>query len=181
MSEHFDRTVSEVINLEGGYVNDPQDSGGETNYGVTAAVARANGYTAPMRELPLYVAKRIYKSQYWDTLRLDEIAALSAPIAHKMFDIAVNCGVGVAGAFLQRSLAALNDAATAYGELKVDGVVGPITVYALHSYIESRRASGEANLLKALNGQQAVRYIEIVEKRPKDRRFINGWFNNRVG
>ena len=180
MSEHFERTVTDVINLEGGYVNDPKDSGGETKFGITAAVARANGYGGPMRDMPVMVAKRIYKAQYWDTLRLDEIAALSPLIAHEMFDTAVNSGVAVAGMFLQRALTALNDRATSYPDLVVDGVVGPMTVHALHSYMETRRAAGEVVLLRALNGQQATRFLEIVERRPKDERFLFGWIANRV-
>ena len=39
-----DRIINAIIDREGGYVDEPDDSGGETNYGVTKAVARANGY-----------------------------------------------------------------------------------------------------------------------------------------
>ena len=46
MSLLKDDTINHIIEIEGGYVNDPNDSGGETNYGVTEKVARDNGYYA---------------------------------------------------------------------------------------------------------------------------------------
>ena len=45
--------IDGVIAREGGYVNDPRDAGGETNWGITKAVARANGWAGPMRQLSL--------------------------------------------------------------------------------------------------------------------------------
>ena len=53
------RVIDAILRAEGGYVNDPQDKGGETNYGITVAVARANGYTGPMRDLTVAVARDI--------------------------------------------------------------------------------------------------------------------------
>jgi lysozyme family protein len=43
----FDREFEKLIDVEGGYTNNPDDSGGETMWGVTIAVARRNGYTGP--------------------------------------------------------------------------------------------------------------------------------------
>lgn len=45
-------------------MNDPSDKGGETNYGITVATARANGYKGAMRDLPLQTAKDIYRNEY---------------------------------------------------------------------------------------------------------------------
>ena len=53
------RAIDAILRAEGGYVNDPQDKGGETNYGITVAVARANGYAGPMRDLPVAMARAI--------------------------------------------------------------------------------------------------------------------------
>ena len=58
------RTIDAILRAEGGYVNDPADKGGETNYGITVAVARANGYTGPMRDLPVAMARAIYTARY---------------------------------------------------------------------------------------------------------------------
>ena len=57
--------IDAVLDREGGYTNHPADRGGETNHGITAAVARANGYAGTMRDLPLDTALTIYRKLYW--------------------------------------------------------------------------------------------------------------------
>ncbi|MGY0794306.1 glycoside hydrolase family 108 protein [Azospirillum argentinense] len=174
------KIVAEIIGREGGYSNNPADSGGETMYGVTAAVARANGYTGPMRDMPRATAERILAAEYCDAIALDALEALSAPIAAEMADTAVNLGVGVAGRFLQRALNVFNKGGTLYPDLAVDGRPGPRTVAALRSYLLLRGRAGETAMLRALNALQGARYIELAEARPKDEAFVYGWISNRV-
>lgn len=176
----FERALEHVFGVEGGFVDDPRDSGGATKYGITEAVARANGYVGHMRDMTPDDARRIYRAQYWDTLRLDEIATLSEPIALELFDTAVNCGIGVAGKFLQRALNALNREQADYPDVTADGVVGPMTVSALKSYLYRRGAGGERVMLRTLNSLQGARYVELAEKRQKDEAFLFGWMANRV-
>lgn len=45
--------INEIINSEGGYVNDPSDSGGETKYGITFATARSCGITKQIEDLTI--------------------------------------------------------------------------------------------------------------------------------
>ena len=59
MSELKTHTINEIIKVEGGVVNDPNDSGGATNFGITEQVAREYGYTNDMRDLPRVAAVRI--------------------------------------------------------------------------------------------------------------------------
>lgn len=59
--DKIDLMVEKVLKSEGGYVNNPKDKGGETKYGITVAVARANGYKGNMRNLPKQTAIDIYK------------------------------------------------------------------------------------------------------------------------
>ena len=59
---NIEQYLDELIKREGGYVNNPADRGGATKYGITEAVARANGFKGNMKDLPLEVAKAIYKS-----------------------------------------------------------------------------------------------------------------------
>ena len=69
----FDKAFDLLIGNEGGYVNNPKDPGGETNWGITKAVAVANGYAGDMRTMPKETAKSIYKKMYWDKLQCDQL------------------------------------------------------------------------------------------------------------
>ncbi len=176
----FERAFKHTVGIEGGFVDDPRDSGGATNFGITERVARANGYTGLMPDMTIEFARSVYKQQYWDTLRLDEIAELSESISAEMFDTGVNCGIAVAGKFLQRSLNALNRESRDYPDMTVDGIVGPMTVSALRSYLAKRSSGGEIVMLRALNALQGERYIVLAETRQKDEAFVFGWMLNRV-
>lgn len=176
----FDSCIDKVLGVEGGYVNDPNDSGGETNWGITVAVARAFGYTGSMRMMTREQAKTIYRQRYWDSLKLDDVYALSQDIAHELFDTSVNLGVDAAGRFLQRALNVLNRGAAMYPDVTVDGRVGPMTIAALREYLRQRGKTGEVVMMRALNSLQGSFYIELAERRAKDEAFVFGWLSNRV-
>lgn len=116
---NFDQAFDLLLGHEGGYSNHPDDPGGETMWGITIAVARANGYSGPMRFMPRDKAKAIYKKAYWDKVRADE---LPEAVRFGVFDAAVNSGVRQAAKFLQRA-AGVDD----------DGVIGPKTMAAVKS------------------------------------------------
>lgn len=162
--------ITNLLAAEGGYVNDPRDSGGETNYGITVAVARENGYTGAMRELPRQVAIDIYLKKYWHSVRGDE---LPPSVSIEVADTAVNMGVQTAAIFLQRAISVLHPSA----QLKIDGNIGAKTVAAVAEYCELRDA---AVLVRALNCLQGARYIELAESREKNKAFVYGWIKNRV-
>jgi lysozyme family protein len=172
--------IDNLLRIEGGYVNDPADAGGETNWGITVAVARAYGYTGPMRDMPQATARAIYERRYWLEPRFDRIHAVAPAIAEELLDTGVNMGQGVAARFLQRALNVLNDQAKLYPDLTVDGQIGPMTVQALTRFLEARGIEGVRTLLATLNGLQAVRYIEICEAKPSQERFAYGWLSKRV-
>ncbi len=163
--------INHIIKVEGGYVDDPSDSGGETNFGITKKVAVANGYLGDMMDMPKQVASDIYTERYWYAISADKMPDM---IAKEVVDTAVNMGVSRAGKFLQRSLSALNDI-----DLTIDGNIGPATISALNLYMMTR--NDQETLVKMLNSLQGAFYIELTEKRSKDRKFIYGWFKNRVG
>lgn len=169
--------IDDIIHVEGGFVDDPNDSGGATNYGITEAVARSYGYTGHMRDLPRSVAFDIYVAKYWDAVLADKIRVISNPVAAEVVDTAVNMGTGRAGTFLQRSLNVLNDRGRLYPDIKIDGRIGPGTISALESLVKIR---GDATLVKMLNCLQGAFYVDLAERREKDEKFINGWFKNRV-
>ena len=102
----FDDAFEIIVGNEGGYSNDPNDPGGATRFGITEAVARANGYEGDMKELPLDKAKSIYKAKYWDAISGDN---LLWPLSLFVFDAAVNQGNDAAIKLLQKSVGVAQD------------------------------------------------------------------------
>lgn len=167
----LDQIIDATIKAEGGYVNDPADRGGSTKYGITERVARANGYVGNMRDLPLQTARDIYFHEY---ATKPGFVSFPSQVAAELFDTGVNMGTATATKFLQRAVNAL-----AGSGIAVDGKMGPATRSAVNTYLQSRGNAVDI-LVKALNGLQCTRYIEIVEANPSQRKFINGWIANRV-
>lgn len=85
MSDNFDRAFSVVVGIEGGYVNDPEDPGGETKYGLSK---RANP-DLDIKNLTLDQAKDRYLTRYWNPYGLDRLEWGKALL---VFDTAVNGG-----------------------------------------------------------------------------------------
>ena len=177
MSDLKKKIIDEIIKAEGGFVDDPNDSGGATNLGITEAVARENGYTGAMIDLPYKFAFNIYASKYWDSVCADELLSVSEDLAAEVVDTAVNMGPGRAGKFLQRCLNSLNDRAGLYMDIVVDGDIGPRTVAAVRYYALARDVSV---MVKALNCLQGAFYIQLAERREKDESFVYGWLRMRV-
>lgn len=131
----FDEAFEKLLGHEGGYVNHPDDPGGETNWGITIRVARENGYNGAMREMPQSVAKEIYRKRYWAPVYGDLLPAI---VRYAMFDAAVNSGVGQAARWLQRAVGVADD-----------GRIGPVTL----------RAVGQASPDKLLRSMLAQRLL----------------------
>jgi len=166
--------IEHTISLEGGYVNNPNDSGGATNFGITESVARDNDYFDEMSEMPKAVAFEIYDREYWNKIHGDEVIKHSELIANEMMDTAVNMGCSRAVKFLQRSLNVLVEDV----ELDVDGLMGGQSLSALTQYMNHR--NDDVTLCKALNCLQGAYDIELAERREKDKDFVYGWLRNRV-
>ena len=114
----FSRAFDLLITHEGGFSNHPDDPGGATMYGVTEAVARAEGYTGAMRDLTLDFAKQVYRKRYWDACRCDQ---MPDQLRYPLFDAAVNSGPGQAIKWLQAAVG-----------VKADGAIGPVTQQAVN-------------------------------------------------
>jgi len=150
-------------------------------WGITVAVARAFGYTGPMKDMSQQTARDIYAQRYWHAPRFNDISTLSEPVAEEMLDTGVNMGPSVAGKFLQRALNVLNQGDKAYPNIAVDGAVGNMTLAALKAFLAARGKAGETVLVRMLNAQQSVRYIELAEAKVSQETFEYGWQLNRVG
>jgi lysozyme family protein len=106
----FDVAMQLIKRLEGGYVNDSKDKGGETKFGISK-----NAYPdLDIANLTYREAVAIYRRDYWDTIRGDDLPPAVALI---VFDHAVNAGVSVAAKLLQDLVG-----------VSQDGIVGPHTI-----------------------------------------------------
>ena len=179
-SDAFAQAWEYTGTAEGGYSDNPNDSGGPTNHGITQKVARAHGYTGDMRDLTPEIALEIAKKEYWDVLSLDGVAEVSVELAQELFDTGFNAGTRKAGTFLQRSLNALNRRGKEYDDIVVDGAPGEKTLNALRAYAAKRKVEGLHVLLVLLNSLQGAFYLELTERREKDEEFLYGWIKNRV-
>jgi lysozyme family protein len=176
----IDSMIEGVIGREGRYSNHPSDTGGETMWGITKRVARANGYSGPMRQLPRETAKAIYYNQYVQKPGFAGVMAHSERIAEELVDTGVNMGPAHPALFLQQALNALNAQGKHYSDIVEDGDIGPATLNALKAYLKKRGKEGEDVMLKALNALQGARYIALARGRGKNEDFLYGWLRTRL-
>lgn len=110
MKENFPRALEALLKHEGGFVNHPDDPGGMTNLGVTAAVwALWVGHPVnekQMRALTINAVAPLYKRKYWDACKCDDFVS---GLDYCVFDLAVNSGVGRAIKLLQSCVGATPD------------------------------------------------------------------------
>jgi len=154
MLTEFNDIIEVVLHHEGGYVNDPKDPGGETNFGI----AKRSHPDVDIKNLTKEGAKEIYKEVYWDGNKVDD---LPKELKHIYFDMCVNQGKSRAVKILQR-------AANAKGaNLKVDGGLGPMTLRAiLKSKVELQR----------VRAYRIKYYADLVTRKPDLEKFYYGWF-----
>lgn len=177
----IDELIHAVIDREGGFTNHPADRGGATRFGITEAVARANGYVGDMRHFARPAAVAIYRRVYWVRPGFDRVAEAAPKVAAELFDTGVNMGPSVATAFLQRALNALNRGASDYPDVLLDGRVGAQTLDALACFLKRRGPTAETVLVKAIEALQGERYLTLAEQRPANEAFLYGWLANRIG
>lgn len=169
--------VAAVLSVEGGYVNNPKDPGGETNHGVTVAVARENGYTGSMKELPVETAQEIYMKKYIESPNFLPMVEVQPAVAEKLVDAGVNTGPARPSRWFQQSLNALSNDGKLFPQTSVDGKVGSHTV---QTYRELEKVRGKVKAcqltLKLLDAYQATYYVSI-----NNPTFTAGWIDHRIG
>lgn len=172
--------IDDLIEREGGYVNDPNDSGGATKYGITKTVAYNNGFRGDMSELPLELAKEIYRKEYWFDPKFDKIAEIDESMGEMLLNFGVLAGPMTATKMLQRAINVLNRQATDYPDINCDGVLGPLTLNALRIFVGKRGSEGKKVARGMLAAQFSVYLIECAERNPKNEMFQYGWQLMRV-
>jgi len=167
---NFDKAFERVLKNEGGYVNDPDDAGGETYKGVARnrnpawvgwirvdILKQGRGFPANCEtDKSLQAAvKELYRVNYWHKIRGDEID--SQAIAQSIFDFGVNAGPILSSRLAQYVCGS-----------KADGVIGEKTLKKLN-------AIEEALFLSQFALAKIARYVNICERSPKNKKYFFGW------
>ena len=153
MLKTFDEIIEQVLEHEGGFVDDPTDRGGETKYGISKRAYPDEDIKA----LTVERAKELYKRDYWDRFK---VANLHDRIRHIYFDMCVNMGGGRATKILQEACNSKNSY-----KIDVDGGIGKNTIKASANLEDFR-----------LRAYRVMFYAELVMKKPEQMKFWVGWF-----
>jgi lysozyme family protein len=135
---------------EGGYGNDPDDAGGETNFGLD----KRSHPELDLKNITKAQAIAVYWQHYWLPYAPDHFADEDTK---KLFDVAVNTGFRQANKFLQRAVGADDD-----------GVIGPETIRAVV-------AANPHTIHLSISHQQAAFYEALAAARPSQEKFLRGW------
>ena len=156
----FKLYAPKLLQLEGGYVNHPEDQGGITNKGITLKTYKqycGEGKTiADLRNMSYGTWQNIMKDLYWDKCLADEIE--SQPLAEIIVDWCVNSG-----------MVGLRKVQEIVG-CRPDGIAGPITLSMINS-------SDAESLFKRIWDARQQFYRNIVKRNPSQQVFMNGWMN----
>ena len=130
MKTEFNEIIEEVLEAEGGFVNDPDDLGGATNFGVTqksySAFLGSEASVDDVRNMTRDEAKECYKKDFWNPAKVDR---LPDNLKHIYFDMVVNMGRKNAGKIIQQAVNTKKNQSL----LEIDGIVGAGTL----SHVES--------------------------------------------
>ena len=160
MRTTFGEIVQEVLRHEGGYVNDPLDSGGETKYGISKR-AHSN---VDIKNLTVEDACAIYREDYWKPCKAEK---LPEELRGPYFLFVVNAGQGKAVKVLQR---ACNGKNSKDEQIKVDGRIGRMTIGASKKLEKNRLIS-----------YIVLHYAKIVYGNSSQERFWYGWYRRALG
>ena len=156
----FDKYAPTLLQIEGGFVNHPEDKGGITNMGVTLDTYREycgqEKTVKDLQNMSYGTWQKIMKDLYWDKVKGDDID--NQALAEIIADWAVNSGAkGIRK--VQEILGC-----------KPDGIVGPITLSLINT-------SDPETLHDRIWKARQQFYINIVKRNPSQKVFMNGWMN----
>lgn len=137
-----DNAISFVLrkDIEGGYVNDHRDPGGETNFGIS----KRSHPDEDIKNLTRERAAEIYRDEYWNPVAA-RVVDLAPRLAFLMFDCSVNQGNGFSAQALQGIL-----------HVKQDGIIGPQTLAALQDALDAQK---EESIVCQFVAQRVMRYV----------------------
>ena len=171
-----EQIARQIVAREGGYVNDPDDPGGATNFGVTIGTMQSLGMdlnrdgridAADVRALTRAQAEQIFVEHYF---RKPRLAELPEPLQASVFDMYVNAG-GNAVKILQRLVSRMGFRTAA------DGVVGPMTIAAVADAAEA----APDHLVDAYGIARRNYYYALADQRPASRKYARSKAGGKGG
>ncbi|MCX6272205.1 MAG: hypothetical protein NTU44_13495 [Bacteroidetes bacterium] len=164
----FQKFIKVILRHEGGYVNDIDDPGGATNYGISIRLLSKLGELGDVDhdgEVDIHDimamtpenASEIYIECFYKPLRIEEFR--DATLAMQFYDFAVNAGSRTATRILQESL-----------KITADGILGPKTLAEVNNY----STSTPAMVFKYARNEY---YRNLASQKPKLKKFLQGWLN----
>ena len=151
MSHAFDNAFQRLLSMEGGISNVTEDHGGLTKYGIS----QRSYPNLDIANLTEDQAKAIYKTDFWDALKLDQI--IDSSVASAIFDTAVNFGQPKAIRIIQ-----------GIAGVTVDGIIGPKTLTAINS--------ATAPIFIAMLVLSRIEHrVDVCLHDPSQKTFIIGW------
>lgn len=178
IDHNWQHAIETVLRHEGKFVDNPNDPGGATKYGISLrwliSLGQINGHLVgdidgdgdvdidDIRSLDIDQTMLLYRQRWWEKYGYDRIIDQWA--ATKVLDMSVNMGSRQAHLLVQRALSAAEQ------PVAVDGVFGPASLAAVNS--------ADRQLFKgALRATQAGFYWHLIQVKPSLREFEAGWMN----
>lgn len=154
MTQKFKAAISVILKHEGGYVNHPDDPGGETNFGI----CKRSYPHLDIANLTEHSASVIYSRDFWQPMKMEKIE--NEQLALQIFDMGVNAGPKNAVKLIQQLV-----------KVPVDGSIGPITLRAINTH------PNQQLLLNLYIDARMQYYNLLVKKNPRLQVFKRGWIN----
>lgn len=165
----YQRCFEHLLRNEGGYVNDPDDSGGETYKGISRkfwpywigwksidSLKKHSNFPEIISQKTIIdiSVKAFYKVNFWDKMNLKLIVNENSVL--QLFDMAINSGIKRAVKIAQRVCGVAQD-----------GIIGPLTAFQINSM-------GYQFTDQYIKGRIEF-YESLVEKKPRNKKFLSGW------
>lgn len=174
VNDTFAMAIQTVLRHEGGFVDDPLDPGGATNFGISLRFLRSLGVDLgdfdddgdldedDVKVMTQADAIRIYRREFWDRYRYQRLHPV---IAIKVFDLSVNMGPGNAHRRLQWALHGCGER-----HVTVDGIIGAQTTTAVEQ-------TSSGNLICAIRAEAGFWYRDLAREKPATAKYLKGWLN----
>jgi lysozyme family protein len=163
--EYFERMIQDVLKHEGGYTNHPNDSGGETKFGIS----KRKYPHLDIKSLSLDQAKKIYYYDYYVAPNISAVTPVSPKLASKLLDAQVHTGKAVA--FLHKALKDMGH------ETQYTGKVTNEMLLCVKKIIDNGKLN---ELIDRICQHQSEYYKAVIEKNPKNKVFERNWLTVRA-